>query len=106
MVESNGWGFWKEESLRSVAGQFSNAAETLQGGKNPQAPDCGDSSEIVSDLIGRLVGAEHVSSVACEAVSGAINAADGTYGNVENSSAGEMKLVGLRNEGKLPEVPK
>lgn len=79
-----GYGF-NEGELRQVADMLGHASDELgpAGGKNITAPDAGVSSEVIADTMGMLYGNAAMAKALLTNVASKVDAADGSYANVE-----------------------
>lgn len=98
---ADSWGF-KREALDASAKQFQSAADDLKGVRHPSPPDCGVSSEIVANAIGRLVGATKVMGAALSTAGSKIDSAHGSYGNIDQTEENRFKVISMQNDGTLP----
>lgn len=79
--------------LTEVANKLTTAGEHLQEvtGKQVTAPDAGASSGIVSQALADLVGAAIGASAKAQQMAESVDAANGSYGAIENDAEGAMR---------------
>lgn len=79
--------------LTEVATKLTTAGEHLQEVTNRQvtAPDAGASSGVVSQAIADLVGGAIGASAKAQQMAKRVDAANGSYGGIENDAEGAMR---------------
>lgn len=80
-------------ALQSVAGHLTSAADTLHNATGPHtgSVDAGASTELVAAAMATMQGLGMLSTVVLSEAAARIDATDGSYGDIDNTSEGYFR---------------
>ncbi|WP_020499974.1 hypothetical protein [Sciscionella marina] len=91
---------YKSEALTQMTSKLRKSAQNLakSASSAPPAPDAGDSSAILAEVISDLLKSGAAIAAKQESIAGKIHASNGTYDDVENTNTDALKQA-HREEG-------